>query len=86
MNAKKIMKQLDELGIKFKRVYPNTLIKLEDGSKITWHKLKKQLPEKPVKKRATKKVAKKKATKKATKKQLEVTEVFSQEISGSDII
>lgn len=81
MNAKKIMKQLDELGIKFKRVYPNTLIKLEDGSKITWHKLKKQLPEKPVKKRATKKVAKK-----ATKKQLEVTEVVSQEISGSDII
>ena len=77
MNAKKIMKQLDELGIKFKRVYPNTLIKLEDGSKITWHKLKKQLAEKPVKK---------KATKKATKKKLEVTEVVSQEISGSDII
>ena len=81
MNAKKIMKQLDELGIKFKRVYPNTLIKLEDGSKITWHKLKKQLPEKPIKKRATKKVAKK-----VDKKQIEVTEVVSQEISGSDII
>ena len=81
MNAKKIMKQLDELGIKYKRVYPNTFIKLEDDSKITWHKLKKQLAEKPVKKKATKK-----ATKKSTKKKLEVTEVASQEISGSDII